>query len=362
MKEAPEYVKDRIRACLVGVAIGDAMGMAWETCSHEEILELTGGKGVTGLQDIPEAWKTRRKWDTRGITLGQTTDDWQLTKAVAQSVIRRGKFDLIDQAASHVAALETSTKGWGGSTREGIGEIRRWFDTRGAEGRHPQDPVEPKEGFGLGNGVIMKIAPLVCLGGLEKRGKYIRLPASVHALGRMTHHRDAILPARLVAEVMEDSIEPREDGDPLSQDDRERWFLAPLCNYRRDDDPIDCLVRQVFRAHDSSEKHALSPMSKAILSSADKLREATGVKFLADSTAAFALGTFLRHVGDFRSAVLEAINAGGDTDTQASIVGALVGANVGMAGIPQEWIDAIPDAREALEIANQLIASVLSRD
>ncbi len=45
-------------------------------------------------------------------------------------------------------------------------------------------------------------------------------------------------------------------------------------------------------------------------------------------------------------AVFEAVNAGGDTDTNASIVGSLVGALYGTKAIPQDFIDALPDKEE----------------
>src|SRR4029077_14405402 len=40
----------------------------------------------------------------------------------------------------------------------------------------------------------------------------------------------------------------------------------------------------------------------------------------------------------FRGALLETVRLGGDTDTIAAIVGALVGARVGKEGIPTEWL------------------------
>src|SRR6185436_4657133 len=41
---------------------------------------------------------------------------------------------------------------------------------------------------------------------------------------------------------------------------------------------------------------------------------------------------------DYRGALLEAIRLGGDTDTVAAVVGALVGTRVGKEGIPAEWL------------------------
>jgi ADP-ribosylglycohydrolase len=55
------------------------------------------------------------------------------------------------------------------------------------------------------------------------------------------------------------------------------------------------------------------------------------------------LHVWLRHQSDFRGGVEEVIRLGGDTDTTGAIVGALIGARVGRAGIPASLIDGILD-------------------
>jgi ADP-ribosylglycohydrolase len=52
-----------------------------------------------------------------------------------------------------------------------------------------------------------------------------------------------------------------------------------------------------------------------------------------------ALHVWLAHQKDYRAAVTAMIRLGGDSDTTAAIVGAIVGARVGKAGIPAEWFD-----------------------
>jgi ADP-ribosyl-[dinitrogen reductase] hydrolase len=51
----------------------------------------------------------------------------------------------------------------------------------------------------------------------------------------------------------------------------------------------------------------------------------------------------LLHRSTFRDAVLDAANRGGDADTNAAIVGALVGSRVGVDGIPTSWRDTVLD-------------------
>ena len=58
--------------------------------------------------------------------------------------------------------------------------------------------------------------------------------------------------------------------------------------------------------------------------------------FAPDSTAV-ALYAWLRHRGDFTATVEAVIRAGGDTDSVAAVAGALAGIDVGPAGIPDRW-------------------------
>ena len=51
---------------------------------------------------------------------------------------------------------------------------------------------------------------------------------------------------------------------------------------------------------------------------------------------------------------MEAVNAGGDTDSIASMTGALIGFNVGIQGIPKEWIDYSSEFEKAIVLADEL--------
>jgi hypothetical protein len=62
-----------------------------------------------------------------------------------------------------------------------------------------------------------------------------------------------------------------------------------------------------------------------------------GVSGYAFHTVPVALYALLRRGGDFRTGLTEAIQCGGDTDTVGAITGALLGARVGVEGIPPEW-------------------------
>ncbi|MDP1799271.1 MAG: ADP-ribosylglycohydrolase family protein [Planctomycetaceae bacterium] len=66
-----------------------------------------------------------------------------------------------------------------------------------------------------------------------------------------------------------------------------------------------------------------------------------GVSGYVYRTVPVALHAWLSHPRDYRRSVDAVIRCGGDTDTTAAIVGAIVGAGVGPNGIPQAWIDGL---------------------
>jgi ADP-ribosylglycohydrolase len=73
---------------------------------------------------------------------------------------------------------------------------------------------------------------------------------------------------------------------------------------------------------------------------------------------------WLRNARNFRNAVLEIIECGGDTDTTAAILGGIVGAAVGPVGIPQNWLDNLSEWPRTIswmkQLARQLAAALQS--
>ncbi len=73
------------------------------------------------------------------------------------------------------------------------------------------------------------------------------------------------------------------------------------------------------------------------------------------------LHAWFSHPGDFARAVEAVIRCGGDADTTAAMVGAIVGARVGREGIPAAWLDGIWDWPRGLpwieELARRAVAA-----
>ena len=69
-----------------------------------------------------------------------------------------------------------------------------------------------------------------------------------------------------------------------------------------------------------------------------------------------------RYPDDFETAILHAINGGGQNMARAMLTGALVGAQVGIDGIPQRFIDGLEQSDALLARAKKLAAQTIARD
>ena len=65
---------------------------------------------------------------------------------------------------------------------------------------------------------------------------------------------------------------------------------------------------------------------------------------------------------DFEAAVLHAVNGGGQNQARAMLAGALVGAQVGLGGIPRRFVDGLTEAEELLEMATTIAGQAAADD
>lgn len=72
---------------------------------------------------------------------------------------------------------------------------------------------------------------------------------------------------------------------------------------------------------------------------AQSLNCAKGVSGYMYHSVPAVLHAWFSHPRDYSRAVTSIVRCGGDTDTTAAMLGAVVGAGVGRSGIPQKWID-----------------------
>ncbi len=339
---------------MLGIHLGDALGVPFEMMKRADILRLVGPEGVLGPRfDLDP--KLRRVPDTRGLANGSTSDDSQLANAITEALILGDGYVYEALVLFHLYALWHDVAGWGGTTKLSLYEIDKWYRARASGVIKPPDfkhsaknaslwasaieraPTEPARwrDKSRGNGVAMKIAPyagfLAARGGLPfENGEAL---AQILELGRMTH-ADPIcsIAAYAVASVVYD---------------RARGVSAEhaYLNLRR---RVASAERLLANLHVGEDRFSSALQTALALASDPEALWSFGSTGNSDSLTSvpLALAIWYRHCEDREptAAVLEAINAGGDTDTVASMVGAMMGASSDEdAWWPKTWIEALAD-------------------
>lgn len=125
--------KDKIRGMFLGVFIGDRLGLPVETWTAERIENQHGR--ITDYKPCKSDW----------------SDDTQLTIAVAEGLLKK-PLCMEAQAQAHADAYKEGVYGMGKSTRNALRGLY--------EGEHwKKVSSNGKDGAGLGNGIAMKISP-----------------------------------------------------------------------------------------------------------------------------------------------------------------------------------------------------------
>lgn len=294
----------RFRGCLMGLAVGDALGTTLEfkpRGSFEPITDMLGG-GPFNLQP------------------GQWTDDTAMALCLASSLVERGGFDPHDQMRRYLR--------W---YREGyLSSTGRCFDigntVRAALERFEHDG-EPMAGssdpHSAGNGGLMRLAPVAMAWALQA-------PETSHFAAEATRTTHAA----------EEAL------------DASRLFATQLRHALNGEDKHLILVGH--RARVSAP--AIVDIAKGDVASWDPAQIA-GTGYVVDSLRA-ALWCFAT-TEDFASAVLKAANLGDDADTTAAICGQLAGAHYGVQGIPEGWREKIAMADTINQLSDQLYQAAL---
>lgn len=348
---AAEWQLRQAESAMSGLAIGDALGMQYEILTHEQIMEITNGEGVKSF-DSPGPRPDQRPFsEMSALKIGDTTDDTQLATIISKSLIENGSFDLQDVAKRHVDAMNQSSIGWGSTTKKSVKELEEYFLTSGNSGRRWDEKASNLNIKGTGNGIAMKVAPLVLFYLYQSNGKLDELGDWVMKLAFMTHrdpragHAAYALARTIVLAI----------HYPYLMD-------YNSCVLQQGIPPIDVIalnVHELEKRYPAAEgdvliSRQLSKISQLdLLDDVDRLREEIGVSCHSVESVPFAIAVILRNLKDFRAGVLEAINSGGDTDTIAAMVGCVLGI-LNPQDIPEEWLDFSPEFREIGNLGRKL--------
>lgn len=332
-KVYPKHTQDNYTGCLVGGAIGDAMGNPVEFQTMDKIVETYGRKGITDFL-----------LDKNGIA--KFTEDTQLTMFTADGVIKsaiktgndESMPDMRDIYASYQDWLKTQ-KGKFKPTQNGwISNIEDLHSKRGyrlmcteaLETGFPGSMEFPINYSKSADG-IMRTAPI----GLKLyKNPELAFEAGARCAALTNGSPSAYLPAGLYAAIIANIVQGKEMNDAVDDS------VKILKKYRGHEDTLK-LIENARKLADSHviEKTAIKRI---------------GVGWNADEAIAVGVYCALKSPEDYKRAVLAAVNHDGASDTTAGIAGGLVGTYVGELKIPDEWKYRVELCSELDELSRDL--------
>lgn len=270
---------------LVGCAVGDSLGMPFETRLPSDPL-LLNWKG----DYLPSEYHKLKP--------GQWTDDTMMSKMLMESLYICGGFYPRDVANRYLHwYLSGDTRGMGKTTKAALHRLKegsRWTDSG--------------IGDAEGNGTAMRAAPMGAF--------YHEDPLTVAEFSRME------------SRITHKSVEASEGSAAVALMVAYLWQGVDRSNLL--DATLEFLVNSKVKDKlitlNKTKGHLALPEAFTIF----------GTKAIVSQTVPSAFASFML-TNSYEEAITAAIRAGGDTDTTAAIAGALAGTYYGFEGIPKKY-------------------------
>ncbi|WP_309093994.1 ADP-ribosylglycohydrolase family protein [Streptomyces sp.] len=333
---------ERITGALVGAAVGDALGGPVEGYSPEQILERHGGRvhGIVGPWHGDD-WRTARPLAPYHKGDGHVTDDTLMTHALVRVYARvRDHLDAYAVADHLVPDLMTEPRWIPELQTEALPLQRiflaeKWLVTRIHYGH--ADPREAGTGNIVNCGAAMYMAPVGLVNAADPRAAYAEA-LDVAGAHQSSYGREA---AGVLAAAVAAACTPGATPDSV----------VSTCLALAKDGTRTAIERVCEEASRHTDfESALGPLRDAV-----SPYDTVGPDYRAPSLGArrpsrlhaieelpVALGLLLVARGDYRHAVLGAVNYGRDCDSIATMAGALAGA-LG-APVPEDWAKTVAEA------------------
>jgi ADP-ribosylglycohydrolase len=296
-------ISDRVVGSVLGLALGDALGAPYEFSRRE---------------DIPDPLVPfERPW--LGLPPGTTTDDTAMALNLVRSLAQNGSLVAADLMARHLQWLNSDPQDVGALTRR---VLRRIETGEGPEKAAEAVWEERGPEVSAGNGSVMYCAPL----GAAYANRPITLLGVAPWLSALTHYDERCRTAVVAVTLT----------------------VAALI---RGDDPEAAVRKTVEVVLDRPGGEEL-----------EFLVDAVGWTRAVDGpdqgfclyTAAIGLQAVARSL-DVEEELVRVVRLGGDTDTNAAVAGALLGAGVGASELPPGWLERLQAAGKIRADAESLV-------
>ncbi len=328
---------DKIYGSLLAAAVGDAMGGATECRSRDRISEYFGGF-VDDFKDNPD--------DTflRGKPKGYLTDDFSLAYYTAKAIVKSGKIDTETANDALVTWSKTQYYDYAGpSTRRAVNDII------GIENPAEHLAFLVCQNSKSTNGAGMKIAPV----GLVSGGDIDKAIDDAIIMILPTHKNDiAISGGCAIAAATAAAMRDDATVDSVVK----AAIYGAEIGYKKGGEIAQRLAgpsvsRRIALAAKIGES-CKGDIKKAIY----EIGEIIGSGLMTAEAIPAAIGLFVAADGDAKLAMLGGVNIGDDTDTVATMAGAVAGAFSGVANFPPHWAEMIDRENniDLLKLAEEL--------
>ncbi len=291
---------ERYQGCLLGLAVGDALGASVEFLSRGSFPPVTDMQGGGAFNLDP----------------GQWTDDTSMALCLAESLIEKKGFDAYDQMVRYLRWYRT---GYLSSTGRCF-DIGRTTAVALCTFENTREPFSgPTDSHSAGNGSLMRLAPVPMFFFPDRDAAIFHAAES----SRTTHgSQECIDACRLFASILFNTFSGMNKERVLLEHD-EGIVKVPK---------ISEIARGSYRGK--------------------KDKQIQGSGYVVKSLEA-ALWCFYT-TNSFQDAVLKAANLGDDADTTAAICGQVTGAFYGIGSIPTSWRECIAMSQEIETLATSL--------
>ena len=334
---ADDDYSNKVLGCLIGGALGDALGYAVEFKKLPEIRLRYGAEGIQELELNEDGQ-------------AEVSDDTQMTLFTAEGVLQGiGETETVD-SNSIVSSVQKQTLNWYGmqkgrrSKEEESDGLMRFsvlsksqapgFTCLSACAEGAVGTPENKINDSKGCGGVMRVAPIGLCTRLNSEEVFeiaLRCAAQTHC------HPTGYLSSGVMAVTVRELV----NGVALDA------AIEKALEFARSWQGADETIHAVEKARRFVET-----------SSYDRTETITslGKGWIAEE--ALAIGFYAACVGvDFCDVLRLASNHDGDSDSTASIAGQLYGAQHGMEGIPEEWVTKLDVLEPLIYVTSRIVES-----
>ncbi len=309
--------RDKFEGCIVGLAVGDALGMPCEAYSMNDLLKEFGR--------IENYLKPKKGHFNYGkLKAGMYTDDTEQALILAET-IKDGEFD--------IKLFAKNLFEYGRKIFENP-ELDRWVGGTFKKAVKNYINGKPLTKCGVSSkscGSAMRVAPL----GLNF-GWATEVRDRAATSSKITHlGKDVTAAAEAVALYVNLSL--KRNDTPYGMSNK----ISGLVGLKGEN-----IEKRIEKAYELREEKP------------GRVIRILGDDSLAREVVPTAIYSFHHSPENFEEAVLTAVNMGGDTDSRAAITGAISGTFNGIDSIPKRWIKNLENNKKLIEIGDKLANSM----